>query len=114
MTVVTSQSELLTLTLSETRGERVRLDEVTKTYVTDGQPVHALNGVSHSVRQGEFVALLGVADAASPRCSISLAPWTFRRLVGSSSTACPPAIWMRMDRHGFAGFDAFRRLQAPL
>src|SRR5271165_5735252 len=59
MTVVTSQFELVTLPLSETRAERVRLDEVTKTYVTDGQPVHALNGVSLSVRQGEFVALAG-------------------------------------------------------
>jgi len=57
--VATSQSKVLTLPLSETRAERVRLDEVMKTYVTDGQPVHALNGVSLSVRQGEFVALVG-------------------------------------------------------
>jgi len=35
------------------------LQDVTKTYVTDGQPVHALNGVSLSIRQGEFVALVG-------------------------------------------------------
>jgi len=59
MTVFTSQSKVLALPLSETRAERVRLDDVTKTYVTDGQPVHALNGVSLSVRQGEFVALVG-------------------------------------------------------
>jgi len=59
MTVVTNQSELPTLPLSETRVERVRLQDVTKTYVTDGQPVHALNGVSLSIRQGEFVALVG-------------------------------------------------------
>src|SRR5208283_331659 len=59
MTVFTSQSKVLTLPLSAARSERVRLDDVTKTYVTDGQPVHALNGVSLSVRQGEFVALVG-------------------------------------------------------
>jgi putative ABC transport system ATP-binding protein len=59
MTVFTGQSKVLTFPLSETRAERVRLDDVTKTYVTDGQPVHALNGVSLSVRQGEFVALAG-------------------------------------------------------
>ena len=59
MTVFTSQSKVLTLPLSAARAERVRLDDVTKTYVTDGQPVHALNGVSLSVRQGEFVALVG-------------------------------------------------------
>ena len=39
--------------------ERVYLEEVTKTYVTDGQLVHALNGVSLTVRAGEFVALVG-------------------------------------------------------
>lgn len=39
--------------------EQVRLDEVTKTYVTDGQSVHALNGVSLAVGQGEYVALVG-------------------------------------------------------
>jgi putative ABC transport system ATP-binding protein len=59
MTVFTSQSKVLTFPLSEMRAERVRLDDVTKTYVTDGQPVHALNGVLLSVRQGEFVALVG-------------------------------------------------------
>ena len=59
MTVVVSQSNLPAPSESELRAERVRLEDVTKTYVTDGQPVHALNGVSLSVRQGEFVALVG-------------------------------------------------------
>ena len=59
MTVFASQSKLPTPVRLETRGERVRLEDVTKTYVTDGQPVHALNGVSLSVRHGEFVALVG-------------------------------------------------------
>jgi putative ABC transport system ATP-binding protein len=40
-------------------GSRLRLENVIKTYFTDGQPVHALNGVSLSVRNGEFVALVG-------------------------------------------------------
>jgi putative ABC transport system ATP-binding protein len=40
-------------------GSRLRLENVIKTYFTDGQPVHALNGVSFSVRNGEFVALVG-------------------------------------------------------
>lgn len=59
MTVVASRSKLPTLSPSEPRAERVRLEEVTKTYVTDGQPVHALNGVSLSVCEGKFVALVG-------------------------------------------------------
>jgi ABC-type lipoprotein export system ATPase subunit len=35
------------------------LEEITKTYLTDGQAVHALNGVSLSAHRGEFVALVG-------------------------------------------------------
>ncbi len=40
-------------------AELLRLQEVTKTYLTDGQPVHALNGVSLNVGRGAFVALVG-------------------------------------------------------
>ena len=35
------------------------LQNVSKDYLTDGQPVHALNGLSLSVERGEFVALVG-------------------------------------------------------
>jgi ABC-type lipoprotein export system ATPase subunit len=46
---------------SESSGlaELLRLQNVTKTYVTDGQPVHALNGVSLNVNRGDFIALVG-------------------------------------------------------
>ena len=37
----------------------MRLDEVTKNYVTDGQHVQAVCGVSLTVRNGEFIALVG-------------------------------------------------------
>jgi ABC-type lipoprotein export system ATPase subunit len=37
----------------------LRLETVTKTYVPDGEPVHALNGVSLTVDPGDFVALVG-------------------------------------------------------
>jgi len=40
-------------------AEQVILHEVTKTYFSDGQPVHALNGVSMAAHAGEFVALVG-------------------------------------------------------
>lgn len=40
-------------------AQRVLLHEVTKTYFSEGQPLHALNGVSLEVRAGEFVALVG-------------------------------------------------------
>jgi len=35
------------------------LQDVSKDYLTDGQPVHALNGFSLNVERGEFVALVG-------------------------------------------------------
>jgi len=35
------------------------LQGVSKDYLTDGQPVHALNGLSLDVERGEFVALVG-------------------------------------------------------
>jgi putative ABC transport system ATP-binding protein len=35
------------------------LQNVSKDYLTDGQPVHALNGLSLNVACGEFVALVG-------------------------------------------------------
>jgi ABC-type lipoprotein export system ATPase subunit len=39
--------------------ELLRLETVTKTYLTDGQPVHALNGISLAVNRGDFFALVG-------------------------------------------------------
>jgi putative ABC transport system ATP-binding protein len=35
------------------------LQDVSKDYLTDGQPVHALSGLSLNVEHGEFVALVG-------------------------------------------------------
>jgi len=35
------------------------LQDVSKDYLTDGQPVHALSGFSLNVERGEFVALVG-------------------------------------------------------
>jgi ABC-type lipoprotein export system ATPase subunit len=35
------------------------LQDVSKDYLTDGQPVHALNSLSLNVERGEFVALVG-------------------------------------------------------
>src|SRR5271165_5839629 len=37
----------------------VSLQDVSKDYLTDGQPVHALQDVSLDVNRGEFVALVG-------------------------------------------------------
>lgn len=48
----TTQSDRATAAL-------LTLDEVTKTYLSNGQHVDALNGVSLTVREGEFIALAG-------------------------------------------------------
>ena len=39
--------------------ELLRLENVTKIYVSDGEPVYALNGVSLSAAPGQFIALVG-------------------------------------------------------
>jgi ABC-type lipoprotein export system ATPase subunit len=57
--VLTTQPQLLKFHTSNLGTECVRLVDVTKTYLSDGQAVHALNGVSLAVREGEFVALVG-------------------------------------------------------
>jgi len=44
---------------SDVQTDLLLLEEVTKTYVTDGQHVEALNGVTLAVNPGEFVALVG-------------------------------------------------------
>lgn len=56
---ITLKQDSANVTDMQLRVEQVRLDEVTKTYVSDGQPVHALNGVSLTIHAGEFVALVG-------------------------------------------------------
>ncbi len=50
MPSITEPSELAAL---------LRLQNVTKTYVADGQAVHALNGVSLNINRGDFIALVG-------------------------------------------------------
>jgi ABC-type lipoprotein export system ATPase subunit len=58
MDLIEPQTEI-SRKLARTAPELLRLEEVTKTYVSDGQPVHALNGVSLTANSGEFIALVG-------------------------------------------------------
>lgn len=57
--MLTTQPKLLKFHTPTVGAECVRLVDVTKTYLSDGQAVHALNGVSMTVRESEFVALVG-------------------------------------------------------
>src|SRR5262245_16638326 len=41
----------------------VELDQLRKTYVSAGVPVHAVRGVSLCVRRGEFVAIMGASGS---------------------------------------------------
>ena len=59
MSLTQPKPEIPLTTESSGLSELLRLREVTKTYVTDGQPVHALNGVSLTLYRGDFVALVG-------------------------------------------------------
>ena len=40
-------------------GSRLRLENVVKTYFSDEQPVHALNGVSLTLERGDLAIVLG-------------------------------------------------------
>ena len=44
-------------------SEVLRVDDVRKEYQTEGSPVHALAGVSMTVRAGEFVAIMGASGS---------------------------------------------------
>jgi putative ABC transport system ATP-binding protein len=59
MSLTESQTGFSPLSASKQATELLRLDDVTKNYVTDGQNVQALCGVSLTVRNGEFIALVG-------------------------------------------------------
>ncbi len=59
MGMIESQTGLSPLSESTQETNLLRLEEVTKTYVTDGQSVHALNRVSLIAHAGEFLALVG-------------------------------------------------------
>jgi ABC-type lipoprotein export system ATPase subunit len=59
MGVIEPQTEFPPLATANGLPELLRLDDVTKTYVSNGQPVQALAAVSLTVRNGEFIALVG-------------------------------------------------------
>jgi putative ABC transport system ATP-binding protein len=59
MDLIQPQSATTSPDRSPADATLLRLEDVTKTYLTDGQRVDALNGVSLEVRRGEFIALVG-------------------------------------------------------
>jgi ABC-type lipoprotein export system ATPase subunit len=59
MDLIESQSRFSPSQASKSLTELLRLEDVTKTYVSDGQHVPALGGVSMNVQNGEFIALVG-------------------------------------------------------
>ncbi|GLI37536.1 ABC transporter ATP-binding protein [Geobacter hydrogenophilus] len=49
-------------------GEVVKITDVTKVYTMGDQRVEALRGVSFTVRQGEFVAIMGASGSGKSTC----------------------------------------------
>lgn len=43
--------------------EIIQIHDATKTYVLGGEPLHALNGVSLTVKEGEYVAIMGASGS---------------------------------------------------
>jgi len=50
--------------------EILRVENVTKTYGTGENMVRALDGVSFSVKKGEFIAIVGPSVRANPHFCI--------------------------------------------
>jgi ABC-type lipoprotein export system ATPase subunit len=59
MGLIEPQTEFPLLATAKDVTELLRLDDVSKTYITDGQRVQAVCEVSLTVRDGEFIALVG-------------------------------------------------------
>lgn len=55
--------------------------EVKKYYPTPSGIVRALDGVSLSVKEGTFGAIVGSSGSGKPRCFICWAVWTSRQMV---------------------------------
>jgi putative ABC transport system ATP-binding protein len=92
------------------------LQDVSKDYLTDGQPVHALNGLSLNVERGEFVALVGRSGCGKSTL-LNLAgamdfPTSGKVLldgVSTSSLKDAGLTQLRRDRVGFI-FQSFQLL----
>ena len=67
----------------------IKLDGVTKVFLTDEVETHALSGIHMDIRKGEYVSIAGPSGSASPPCSQSSACSTRRPTALTSSTAAP-------------------------
>jgi putative ABC transport system ATP-binding protein len=92
------------------------LQDVSKDYFTDGQPVHALNSLSLNVERGEFVALAGRSGCGKSTL-LNLAgamdfPTSGKVLLGGVSTSSLSdggLTQLRRERVGFI-FQSFQLL----
>ncbi len=92
------------------------LQDISKDYLTDGQPVHALRGISLDVERGEFVALVG-RSGCGKSTMLNLAgamdfPTSGKVLVDGISTASlndGGLTQLRRERVGFI-FQSFQLL----
>ena len=93
------------------------LQDVSKDYLTDGQPVHALNGLSLNVERGEFVALVGRSGCGKSTL-LNLAgamdfPTSGKVLLDGASTSSlkdSGLTQLRREKVGFI-FQSFQLLQ---
>jgi putative ABC transport system ATP-binding protein len=54
--------------MTEKEQPLIKLENVTKVFLTDEVETHALSGVSLEIHRGEYVSVEGLRAAASRRC----------------------------------------------
>src|ERR1700678_895485 len=94
----------------------LRLDQVSKSYFTEGRPVSALTGVSLTAARGEFVALVGRSGCGkSPLLNLAGAmdfPTSGQVLIDAVSTSSlndSELTRLRREKVGFV-FQSFQLL----
>ncbi len=116
MTMIDSQTGCSPLSDLRNVTELLRLQDITKTYVSDGQSVHALNGVSLAAHPGELIALVG-RSGCGKSTMLNLAgamdfPTSGQVLLDGASTAALNEIGLtrlRREKVGFI-FQSFQLL----
>ena len=89
--------------------EILKLDHIQKYYGNGGNVTKAIQDISFSVQEGEFVGIMGASVPARPPCSTVFPPLTrpvpgVSCWTGKTSRKYPPVNWRVSAGNGWALF----------